>query len=84
MTSVLNGTAGAERVLSLAQTQSFDRLVQILDAQRSREGAAGVGLAPVGGYGRGRSNIVINVTPNEIDPCRHAMELGLELEKAIV
>lgn len=81
VTNVLNGTGAAERVLSVAQTQSFDQLVRLLDAGRSQGNVNG--LAPVGGYGRGGSSITINVHTNEIDPRRHAMMLGMELEKAI-
>jgi TP901 family phage tail tape measure protein len=84
MTNVMNATGGAERVLNVAQTQAFDRLVAMLDAQRANQDMGATGLAPVGGFGGGRSsNITLNVYTNEIDPRRHAMMLGMELEKAI-
>src|SRR6185295_10800233 len=81
MTNVLNGTGGAERVLSLAQTRSFDQLVQVLDGGSRSVG----GLTPTGGFGRGGSGgqFVINVYTNEIDPRRHAAELGRELQNQI-
>lgn len=84
MTSVMNATGSAERVLSVAQTQAFERLVQHLDAERANQDMGATGLAPVGGYGGGRSsNITLNVYTQEIDPRRHAMMLGMELEKVI-
>lgn len=85
MSNILNGTGSAERVLSVAQTQAFDRLVGMLDAERANKDMGATGLAPVGGFGGGRtgSSITLNVYTNEIDPRRHAMMLGMELEKVI-
>ncbi len=80
MTNVLNGTGGAERVLSLAQTQSFDRLVQILDQQRAEGSVGGLG---VGVRRRGGNDITINVYSNTDNPSGLARQLGVELEKVI-
>jgi TP901 family phage tail tape measure protein len=80
MTSIVNNTGVAERVLSASQTQSFDRLVQLLDSQDTTSTAMS-GLAPTGG--RGRAPVTVNIYTQELDPRRHAMQLGMELDKVI-
>lgn len=80
-TMVHNSTGGVERVLSMAQTQSFDRLVSMLGGDTNGNLS---GLAPVGGFGSGGGRtMTVVVNTNEIDPRRHAMMLGMELEKQI-
>jgi TP901 family phage tail tape measure protein len=81
LTTVLNSTGRAERVLSAAQTRSFDRLVQLLDGQRQYNVS---GLVPDGGFGRSQSRpIQITIYTQEIDPRRHAVLLGQELDRQI-
>lgn len=86
VSSVTRGAVGAAstgQLLAMAQTSSLRSLSQVTSSPQRSPVAAGE-LAPAGGYGRGGDRpIVVNVYTNEIDPRRHAAELGRELQNQI-
>lgn len=71
--------ASAAQLNSIAQSQSLGRLTQTQSAP-----PVSSSLAPAGGFAnRGGGQVVVNVYTNEIDPRRHAMMLGSELQNQI-
>lgn len=74
-------TASAGQLNAMAQSHARGQLAQIPTVGPTTNSSS---LAPAGGYGnRSGSPIIVNVYTNEIDPRRHAMMLGSELQNQI-